>query len=198
MMRLSLLCSPPNTSSYLIARLNGSGHQERLGRTPRGLPPHTSRRRPPRGELLLLLSVPHLACHAAPPHHSTAQHSARFARGGISKRPLICLLVALLQALTPLTIGRSRAKSAVLGSLWGAGHSTGQLFLGLLMVLLKDRFNALMPALTKWGGTMVGLTLLAIGFMGIYEAYFEKHEEEDENEELAAIGESYASACAWR
>jgi hypothetical protein len=41
------------------------------------------------------------------------------------------------QALTPLTIGRSKAKSALLGSLWGLGHSTGQLLLGLLMVLLK-------------------------------------------------------------
>ena len=46
-----------------------------------------------------------------------------------------------LAALTPLTIGRSQFKASLLGALWGLGHSTGQLILGLLMVLLKDRFT---------------------------------------------------------
>ena len=32
------------------------------------------------------------------------------------------------------------------------------------------------PALTKWGGTTVGLTLLAIGVLGVYEAFFEGHD----------------------
>ena len=40
-----------------------------------------------------------------------------------------------MQALTPLTIGRSSAKASLLGALWGFGHSTGQLILGLLMVV---------------------------------------------------------------
>ncbi len=44
-----------------------------------------------------------------------------------------------LQALTPLTIGRSHVKGALLGALWGFGHSIGQLLLGLLMVVLKAR-----------------------------------------------------------
>lgn len=42
-----------------------------------------------------------------------------------------------LQALTPLTIGRSRAAASALGALWGFGHSTGQLILGLVFVVLK-------------------------------------------------------------
>jgi hypothetical protein len=46
-----------------------------------------------------------------------------------------------LAALTPLTIGRSQLRASLLGALWGFGHSTGQLILGLLMVLLKDRFQ---------------------------------------------------------
>ena len=54
---------------------------------------------------------------------------------------------------------------------------------------MQDRFDALMPALSKWGGTLVGLTLLAIGFMGIYEAYFDKHDDEEHDDEVAAIGE---------
>lgn len=44
-----------------------------------------------------------------------------------------------LAALTPLTIGRSHLRASLLGALWGFGHSTGQLLLGLAMVLLKDR-----------------------------------------------------------
>lgn len=41
------------------------------------------------------------------------------------------------------------------------------------MVVLKDRFDSLVPALSKWGGTTVGLTLLAIGALGVYESFFE-------------------------
>lgn len=93
-----------------------------------------------------------------------------------------------LAALTPLTIGRSQLQASLLGALWGFGHSTGQLILGLLMVVLKDKFTALVPALSKWGGTTVGLTLLAIGAMGIYESFFEEHD--DREEEAAAAGVS--------
>lgn len=42
-----------------------------------------------------------------------------------------------LAALTPLTIGRTRAAASTLGALWGFGHSTGQLILGMVFVLLK-------------------------------------------------------------
>lgn len=47
-----------------------------------------------------------------------------------------------------------------------------------------------MPALSKWSGTVVGLTLIAIGLMGIYETYFEgAHEEEEQGElKLAVAG----------
>ena len=34
-----------------------------------------------------------------------------------------------------------------------------------------------MPALSKWGGATVGLTLLAIGAMGLYETFFEHNDE---------------------
>eukprot|EP00889_Picochlorum_renovo_P007355 jgi/Picre1/34385/NNA_001855.t1 len=88
-----------------------------------------------------------------------------------------------LAALTPLTIGQSHLRASMLGALWGFGHSTGQLMLGLLMVVLKDRFQQLVPALSKWGGTTVGLTLLAIGVLGVYESFFEgEHDHAHENE----------------
>ena len=47
------------------------------------------------------------------------------------------MLAWCVQALTPLTIGRSNIKATLMGALWGFGHSIGQLILGLLMVLLK-------------------------------------------------------------
>lgn len=76
-----------------------------------------------------------------------------------------------LAALTPLTIGRSPAKAGLLGSLWGFGHSTGQLILGLGLVLLKERFDAIAPALTKFGGFTVGGSLIFIGVAGLLEVW---------------------------
>jgi hypothetical protein len=68
-----------------------------------------------------------------------------------------------------LTFGHGHVKASLLGCLWGLGHSTGQLILGLMMVVLKDRFNSVVPALAKWGGTSVGLSLVCIGVMGLME-----------------------------
>jgi hypothetical protein len=49
--------------------------------------------------------------------------------------------------------------------------------MNIALYCLQDRFTEFMPWLTKWAGTFVGLTLIAIGLIGIYEAFFEKHEE---------------------
>ena len=71
-----------------------------------------------------------------------------------------------LAALAPLTIGRSRGSSAVLGALWGGGLGTGQLLLGILLATFKEKAAGLLPALTRWSGALVGLTLIIIGFIG--------------------------------
>lgn len=42
-----------------------------------------------------------------------------------------------MQALAPFTIGRNQVTASLLGALWGFGHSAGQLFMGLLMIILK-------------------------------------------------------------
>jgi len=74
-----------------------------------------------------------------------------------------------LAALAPLSIGRTRMESAVVGALWGCGHDAGQLiFFGLLFLLLKDRLH--IEVIRTWGTRVVGMTLLIIGFMGIKEA----------------------------
>ncbi|XP_020093437.1 uncharacterized protein LOC109713677 [Ananas comosus] len=73
-----------------------------------------------------------------------------------------------LAALAPLSIGRSRIESAVVGALWGCGHDAGQVLFGLLFLLLKDRLH--IEIIRAWGTRVVGLTLLIIGAMGIKEA----------------------------
>ena len=42
-----------------------------------------------------------------------------------------------LQGLTPLTLGQNQTIAAAMGALWGFGHSSGQLILGLVFILLK-------------------------------------------------------------
>ncbi|XP_022763045.1 uncharacterized protein LOC111308741 [Durio zibethinus] len=73
-----------------------------------------------------------------------------------------------LAALAPLSIGRTRMESAVVGALWGCGHDAGQVVFGLLFLLLKDRLH--IEVIRTWGTRVVGLTLLVIGAMGIREA----------------------------
>lgn len=135
---------------------------------------------------------------AAQPGASSAQVAAQSAWAGLAAGFLHTLCGPdHLAALTPLTIGRGRAAASALGALWGFGHSTGQLILGLVFVLLKERFHDLVPALSRWSGTVVGLTLMAIGLMGIYETYFEGGEAEEHAEpelKLAMAGGGTASA----
>jgi len=75
-----------------------------------------------------------------------------------------------LAALTPITIGQTKIKSVILGALWGLGHSLGQLTLGVIFILMKDKFDSFIPALNKYGGVLIGITLLIIGIIGIYES----------------------------
>lgn len=73
-----------------------------------------------------------------------------------------------LAALAPLSIGRTRVESALVGALWGCGHDAGQMIFGLIFLLLKDRLH--IEVIRIWGTRVVGLTLLVIGAMGIREA----------------------------
>ncbi|BDA46293.1 hypothetical protein COCOBI_08-3850 [Coccomyxa sp. Obi] len=54
------------------------------------------------------------------------------------------------------------------------------------MVVLKDRFTSLVPALTKYGSVTVGLTLLVIGVGGLYETFTESSELADEPQPVLA------------
>ncbi|GJP66316.1 hypothetical protein CLOP_g23223 [Closterium sp. NIES-67] len=160
--------------------------------------------------LFYIRPPPSLAFTAAPAtnfagaHAATATSSAALAAGHWSEvvRAAWTGLVAgclhtltgpdHLAALAPLTIGRSRVQSAVIGALWGCGHDAGQVMFGVLFLLLKDKLH--LDLLRVWGSRIVGATLLAIGALGIYEA---QHATE---EELAAVargeGEGEAALVA--
>lgn len=63
---------------------------------------------------------------------------------------------------------------------------------------VQERFQEFVPALERWSGTVVALTLIAIGALGIYETYFAKEDEveaeaEARNLELALAGAGRAS-----
>ncbi|KAF3328171.1 Urease accessory protein UreH [Carex littledalei] len=73
-----------------------------------------------------------------------------------------------LVALAPLSIGRTRTESALVGALWGFGHDAGQVIFGLIFLLLKERLH--LEVIDTWGTVIVGLTLLTIGALGIKEA----------------------------
>lgn len=61
--------------------------------------------------------------------------------------------------------------------------------LGLAFACLKEQFTAFLPFLERWAGTIVGLTLIAIGALGIYETLFEGDEDDghDDEEKLRQI-----------
>eukprot|EP01025_Chloroclados_australasicus_P039742 TRINITY_DN41336_c0_g1_i1.p1 TRINITY_DN41336_c0_g1~~TRINITY_DN41336_c0_g1_i1.p1 ORF type:complete len:370 (-),score=29.68 TRINITY_DN41336_c0_g1_i1:299-1408(-) len=82
-----------------------------------------------------------------------------------------------LAALTPLTMGRGKFVAALLGALWGFGHGTGQLCLGIAFTVLKEKYKQFGPFLTKWSGVVVALTLVAIGTIGLIEILQSEEEE---------------------
>jgi hypothetical protein len=134
---LHTLCGPDHLAvgplSPAVAR--SSTHTADAGEA---FPPRTSVRVAPdareagqRWALLGLPPGPGRYARAPPRQLTPTQGSSALARilQPLGRRPL--------QALTPLTIGRNRFAASALGALWGFGHSTGQLILGLVFVVLK-------------------------------------------------------------
>ncbi len=72
-----------------------------------------------------------------------------------------------LAALLPLSVGRRLAALGT-GARWGVGHSAGVLCVGLLAILLRERFDV--HAAGVWGERLVGLTLIALGLLGVRRA----------------------------
>jgi heavy metal translocating P-type ATPase len=125
----------------------------------------------------------------ATPALPAALHAARSAWAGLAAGALHTLTGPdHLAALTPLTIGRSRLQSTLLGGLWGCGHNTGQVIFGIAFLILRERLN--LDLLEVGSKALVGATLLFIGVMGAREAFAESEEEAE------AADEKAAAACA--
>lgn len=89
-----------------------------------------------------------------------------------------------LAGLTPLVIGQRKSPLAAfgLGALWGSGHATGQVLIGLACLLV--RFGLLKlewaPAFGQVSSVLVGTSLILIGLLGFNEVrQWDSSEEED-------------------
>lgn len=76
--------------------------------------------------------------------------------------------------LAPMVVGQRRSPLAAfgLGALWGSGHATGQLIIGIacLAVHLGLLRVAWGPTMSYLSGFLVGASLIAIGCLGLVEA----------------------------
>jgi len=95
-----------------------------------------------------------------------------------------------LAALAPLVVGRqgSPAVAFVLGCLWGSGHATGQVILGVVVLAVQAGFlqQGLIAAVGRISGVLAGCILILIGVKGIMEARsFEDSDAQDMESESA-------------
>merc|ERR1719265_2347170 len=88
-----------------------------------------------------------------------------------------------LAGLAPLVVGRRRSPAAAfgLGALWGSGHATGQLLIGLACLLVHVGLikTAWAPAFEQFSALLVGASLVAIGAFGLSEAREFEEQESD-------------------
>jgi len=78
-----------------------------------------------------------------------------------------------LAGLAPLVIGQGRSPTTAfgMGALWGSGHATGQLLIGImcLAVNIGILHISLTGAFTQVSTVLVGASLIAIGILGLNE-----------------------------
>jgi hypothetical protein len=77
-----------------------------------------------------------------------------------------------LAALLPFILGQKWHKAAYFGAIWGLGHGLTTSLMGVIGFYVKDSLLAyrLLPQLANLADYAVGLTLIIIGVMGIYES----------------------------
>jgi ABC-type nickel/cobalt efflux system permease component RcnA len=78
-----------------------------------------------------------------------------------------------LAALIAPTVGKSGFNGIKVGALWGVGHGITAIFLGMSVFFVKGQFTghfAIMEKLSTVAESVVGLSILFIGLMGIKES----------------------------
>lgn len=77
-----------------------------------------------------------------------------------------------LAALIPSSVGRSGWKGVQIGAIWGLGHGFSAFLLGMSFFFLKGQFTgrfAVLEKLANLAESVVGLSLVAIGVIGLKE-----------------------------
>mmetsp|Transcript_18261 Transcript_18261/g.18330 ORF Transcript_18261/g.18330 Transcript_18261/m.18330 type:complete len:303 (-) Transcript_18261:105-1013(-) len=96
-----------------------------------------------------------------------------------------------LAALIPPSVGQRWWFGMKIGAVWGLGHGISATLLGLGAYLLKGRMSTKIKFLSKMStvaDTVVGLSLIAIGLVGIKEVYDAEKERDDELEAEEDLG----------
>ena len=78
-----------------------------------------------------------------------------------------------LAALLPFILGQKWLNAAHYGLIWGFGHGLTTSMMGVLGFYVKDSLlaNKLIPQLTNLADYAVGVTLILIGVMGVFESW---------------------------
>jgi len=104
-----------------------------------------------------------------------------------------------LAAILPSSVGKSGWFGAKVGAVWGLGHGISATFLGFCVFFLKDKLGgrfAFLEKLTNVAESAVGLSLVAIGLLGVKESLESDHEEDAAFAENAKKPTSYRAIFA--
>lgn len=89
-----------------------------------------------------------------------------------------------LAALIAPTVGKSGLHGMKVGALWGVGHGVTAILLGLCVFFLKGQFTgrfAAMEKLSTLAESVVGVSILFIGVMGLKESWEPEADASDAN-----------------
>lgn len=86
-----------------------------------------------------------------------------------------------LAALLPSSVGKSGWYGAKVGAVWGMGHGISATLLGFTLFFLKDKIGgkfAFLEKITNLAESAVGLSLVAIGLLGVKESLAKDHDDQ--------------------
>lgn len=97
-----------------------------------------------------------------------------------------------MAALLPSTVGKSLWVGARSGAIWGLGHGLSAIVLGLCAFFLKGKLTGQFSALEKltyFAESAVGVSLVAIGLLGVKES-IEASKDSDHSKESSGMSSS--------
>eukprot|EP01035_Chromulina_nebulosa_P019595 gene19595-25499_t len=86
-----------------------------------------------------------------------------------------------LAAILPSSIGQSGWRGMKLGAIWGLGHGFSAIILGITAFIVKGKVSSkfkFLHNLSTFAESAVGLSLIAIGLLGLKENIFDSNDQE--------------------